>query len=71
MKLELLAGKSAEEIGAIWNTHFMHKDSLSAVIPAPTYRQMREQLRQYSTVINLTRELFNLTLSSERIPFYL
>ena len=52
MKLELLDGKSADEIGEIWRAFFINKDSLSAVIPADTYRQMEENLRQHCTVSN-------------------
>jgi hypothetical protein len=50
MKVELLSGKSAEEIGEIWRTFFIKKDSVSAVIPANTYKKMEERLRQYPTV---------------------
>jgi len=50
MKLELLEGKSSEEIGEIWKAFFLTKDSVSAVIPAETYKQMETRLKQFSTV---------------------
>ncbi len=50
MKLELLEGKSSEEISEIWKTFFLSKDSVSAVIPAETYKQMESRLKQFHTV---------------------
>jgi hypothetical protein len=50
LKLELLEGKFAEEIGEIWKTFFLNKDSVSAVIPAQTFTEMEPKLKQFSTV---------------------
>ena len=63
MKLELLDGKSADEIGEIWRAFFINKDSLSAVIPADTYRQMEEKLRQHCTVSKSERLWENLNVT--------
>lgn len=42
MKLELLADKSAEDIGEFWIEYYKQQDCISAVIPAETYRTMEK-----------------------------
>jgi len=55
MKLDLLSSKTPSEIGDIWTSHFVHKDSVSAVIPSETYFLMKKRLEIYQTVRRLLK----------------
>ena len=51
MKMELLDGKSKEEIGQIWTQHLSTKEGLCAVIPASTFRSMKDLYQVHKTFI--------------------
>jgi hypothetical protein len=70
MKLELLEGKSSDEIGDIWRTFYSGKDALSAVIPGDTYRQMATSLRQFSTASLFNKCAGMLLINSQLVHFY-
>jgi ATP synthase F1 complex assembly factor 1 len=50
MKVELLADKSAEEIGVIWTEHWMHKVGNGQIKPKPTYSFRMQFLPSYLTM---------------------
>ena len=50
MKTELLKDKSAEEIATIWKEYHLNKDSISAVIPAETFKKMMQRFQEFKTV---------------------
>lgn len=47
MKLDLLAGKTAEEIRAIWLEYHKQKDVLVATIPTETYKLLEQRAKEY------------------------
>jgi len=47
MKVELLRERSAEEVAAIWTEFWLHKDAVSAAIPAATYQEMRRRFQEF------------------------
>lgn len=51
MKVELLQGKSIEEIKNIWLQYHQSKDVIAAVIPIETYNTMMEISKQYPIFI--------------------
>ncbi|KAK4295610.1 hypothetical protein Pmani_031839 [Petrolisthes manimaculis] len=51
LKLELLEGKTNEELTFIWTDHFLHKDAVSGIIPAATYDKMYENAVKYATFL--------------------
>lgn len=50
-EVELLADKSAEEIGVIWTEHWMHKDAVAAVIPYDVYKAMEKRFKEFKTFL--------------------
>ncbi|KAK3828535.1 MAG: ATP11 protein-domain-containing protein [Benniella sp.] len=65
MKLELLQDLSAEDIGKIWiQKHMDQEDTISAVVPAETYKKMLSRSKEYP--------MFLLPLShDDGVEFYL
>ncbi|KAF9930810.1 hypothetical protein FBU30_011259 [Linnemannia zychae] len=65
MKLDLIKDLDAEEISKIWiQRHLDQEDSISAVVPAETYRKMLQRSKEYP--------LFLLPLShGDGVEFYL
>ncbi|KAI1315532.1 hypothetical protein EDD11_000672 [Mortierella claussenii] len=65
MKLELVKDLNAEDIGKIWiQKHIDQEDTISAVVPAETYKKMLARSKQYP--------LFLLPLShGDGVEFYL
>jgi len=51
VKVDLLADKSPQEIGSIWNEHFASKDAVAAVIPAETYKIMQARFKEFNTFL--------------------
>ncbi|KAJ2709644.1 hypothetical protein H4R19_004147 [Coemansia spiralis] len=63
VRLELLEGKSTDEIGEIWNGYHAGRDGISAVIPAATYQEL--------TAVAKKNPLFVLPLPrSEGVEFF-
>lgn len=74
MKIDLLTGKSAEEIKHIWLEYHREKDVLVATIPNETYKLMNERAKQYPLFIfPLPRsqgfEFFLLQFASNTVHF--
>lgn len=51
MKLDLLEGKSAEEIKMIWLEYHKHKDSIAAAIPTETFNTLMANAKKYPIFI--------------------
>ncbi|PVV01123.1 hypothetical protein BB560_004470, partial [Smittium megazygosporum] len=51
MKLELLEGKSSEEIGEIWIEFHNSKNCLSAVVPGDSYKKIMKNSKEYPTFV--------------------
>jgi len=51
MKVELLEGKSAEEIGDIWREYHAGKDAVAAVIPAKMWESMQQRFEEHKTFL--------------------
>jgi ATP synthase F1 complex assembly factor 1 len=51
MKVELMEGKTAEEIKAIWIEYHVLKDSIAAVIPSEVFDLMMERAKKYPIFI--------------------
>ena len=47
MKVELLRERSGEEVAAIWTEYWLHRDAVSAAIPAATYQEMRQRFQEF------------------------
>jgi hypothetical protein len=51
MKLDLVKDLDAEEISKIWiQKHLEQEDSISAVVPAETYKKMLKRSKEYPLV---------------------
>jgi ATP synthase F1 complex assembly factor 1 len=57
MKLDLLEGKSAEDVAEIWREYHVHKDAVSAVIPAEMYEKMAGRFKEFKTVEKFSKFL--------------
>jgi len=51
MKIELLEGKSKEEVSDIWREYHLNKDAVSAVIPADVWSSMHQRFDQHKTFL--------------------
>ena len=51
MKVDLMEGKTAEEIKAIWIEYHVLKDSIAAVIPSEVFDLMMERAKKYPIFI--------------------
>lgn len=51
MKIELLSGKSAEDVKTIWLEYHLNKNAIAAVIPLDIYNKMMETAKKYPTFI--------------------
>lgn len=51
MKVELLVGKTPEEIALLWTQYWKNKDAVSAVIPVETYNNMEKRFREFNTFL--------------------
>ncbi|KAK8744224.1 hypothetical protein OTU49_001066, partial [Cherax quadricarinatus] len=51
LKMDLLKGKTNEEVKYIWTEHFRHKDAVSGIIPADVYDKLHESAGKYATFL--------------------
>lgn len=51
MKLDLLEGKTSEEIKSIWLEYHKHKDSIAAIIATATFNTLMETAKKYPIFI--------------------
>lgn len=51
MKMELIEGKTTDEIKQIWEEYHLKKNFIAAVIPAEDYEELEKRGRQYPTFL--------------------
>lgn len=51
MKVELLEGKTKEEVGDIWRQYHVNKDAVAAVIPADVWTSMVDRFQEHRTFL--------------------
>lgn len=61
MKLDLVADLDVESISKIWvQKHMDQEDTISAVVPAETYKKMLSRSKEYPLVCNVVCQEQNL-----------